>query len=149
MVTVRRMQENDVNPVYDLSANIKGLAVSEWPRFLEKKEVYSCLNNSSNVLLVAEDDGKISGYLMSRIHISTRNAIIENVHVDEQYRRRGVGSSLVGECLKKLKEKGIVKLFGYVKKDDEATIKFLRSLGFKRYYDFPWMKLSLFFQKLS
>jgi len=143
MVTIRRMQKNDIETVYDMGMKVEGFAVSESTRFWTKEELYRWIDSKDDVLLVAEDEGKIIGYIMSRLHIPTRNAIIENVYVDERYRRKEIGSNLVRECLKQLKEKGTTYLYGLVKRDDKITIEFLKSLGFKRGYDFTWMELSL------
>ena len=143
MTTIRKMQESDLKTIHDIGVKVEGLAVSETIRFWTKQKLYGWVtNNKDDELLVAEDKGKVIGFIMSIFHNPTRIAIIDNLYVAEEYRRRGIGKDLVKECLKRLKERGLRYIYVTVKKDNKAAIEFFKSLEFNKGYDFVWMERS-------
>lgn len=139
------MQTEDIETVYKMGSKSKDFAVSEISTFWSKEELHQWINNNQDVLLVAKENGRIIGFIMSQIHTPTDKATIENIYMDERYRRRGIGAKLFKECLKRLKEKKVtyICICTMVKTENKPTIKFLKSLGFKRGYNFMWMEMYL------
>lgn len=137
------MQRSDVKLVYDIGMKAEEFAISETSRFWAKEQLYKWIDSKDDVLLVAEENREIIGYVTSQLHTPTGKATIENVYVDEQYRRRGTGSDLIQECLKQLEERGATYVCGMVKLKDRLTTEFLKSLGFNKGYDFVWMEIYL------
>lgn len=57
--------------------------------------------------------------------------------VDEQFRRRGVGSSLIKTCLKRAAQKGYEEVILEVRSDNPSAAKFYQKLGFVKMFDKP------------
>lgn len=85
--------------------------------------------------LVAELDGKIVGAVWVRCiqaygHIE--NGVPEfAIAVYPEYRKRGIGTTLMKEMLKLLKDKGYAKTSLAVQKENHAAVKMYRQLGFE------------------
>jgi amino-acid N-acetyltransferase len=75
--------------------------------------------------VIYEDDGIIKGVCALRI-LWEDLAEIRSLAVKEEYRRVGIGSSLVKECLKEAKNLGIKKVFALTYQPE-----FFNKLGFK------------------
>lgn len=71
--------------------------------------------------LVYEIENQVVGYV-----IFNSQGHIANIAVNPNYRRRGVGTKLIKEALKKLKEARVE-----VRESNKAAQKFYQSLGFK------------------
>lgn len=143
LMEIRKMEEKDVEQVYDIGIKVKEFVVSENRRFWSKQTIYDWTNRKNDILLIAEDDEKIIGFMMSRFHEPTKEAIIDNIFVSEDWRGRGVGTELVKECLKQLKEKGTNYVYCTITTDNTPTIEFLKKNGFNKGYEFIWMDLFL------
>ncbi len=75
--------------------------------------------------VIYEDDGIIKGVCALRI-LWEDLAEIRSLAVKEEYRKVGIGSSLVKECLKEAKKLGIKKVFALTYQPE-----FFKKLGFK------------------
>ena len=100
------------------------------------------IDSGNDVLLVAEDDNKIVGYVTSQFHAAPGKAVVENLFVSENYRGKGLGSELVDECVRNLEKKGAKYICALVEPDNEAIIKTLENKGFSREKQFLWMAKS-------
>jgi len=138
-INVRKMKETDVEEVYDVGMKIKEFVVSESRRFWSKQTICDWVNGKNDILLIAEDKEKIIGFIMSRLHKPTREAIIDNIFVSEDWRGKGVGTTLVKECLKQLKEIGARYVYCTVGASDKPAIKLLKKSNFNKGYEFVWM----------
>jgi [ribosomal protein S18]-alanine N-acetyltransferase len=89
-------------------------------------------------LLVAEDEGRVVGFLVWR-SIDAGEYELLNLAVVTEHRRKGVGRGLV-EALRKLTHG---KIFLEVRESNQAALKLYKSLGFQevgtrpKYYHFP------------
>ncbi len=141
MVEIRRMQLGDMAHVYEMITKRKeDFSVSDISYGWTKEQLERCINIEDDVLLVAEDEENVVGFVTSQYHKPTGKVTIENVYVAEEYRKRGIGSRLMNECIKQLKEKGATYACAMVKTDNKQTIEFLESVGFNRGYDFTWVE---------
>jgi ribosomal protein S18 acetylase RimI-like enzyme len=74
-----------------------------------------CIENKNGEIFIAEDDNKIIGHCIVSIREMTdheafydmKNVEIEDLCVDEQYRKKGIGKKLFEEVKKYAKENGI------------------------------------------
>lgn len=140
---IRKMQAKDIKRVYKVGIQVEGFAVSNESRFYSRKHFENWVKNGDDVLLVAEENGRIIGFFMSQFHKHTGGVIISNTYVDEQYQRKGVGKGLIKEGLKQLKRRKASYVYAQVKIKNPKVIKFLESLGFNKGYDFTWMETVL------
>jgi len=99
----------------------KGLSVP-----IEKSKIKS-------VLLVAEEDKKIAGFVWAYFiqYGFFKYGTIDELFVKKEFRRRGVGSTLLKKAIKKLQNfKAKIILVGTEKENKEA-IKLYKDVGFE------------------
>lgn len=120
------------------------LSVSELEKECFKGEswsfgtIASAFENPSYEMLVAEEEGEILGYGCTCTTLDTCD--LENVLVAEEYRRGGVGKSIVNALLDNAKERGAEKVFLEVRVSNSAAMLLYLTCGFKgvhartRYY---------------
>ena len=97
--------------------------------------------NPLSLWLVAEEDGKVVGYIGSQSVLG--QADIMNVAVNADYRRRGIGRELVLALVEELKKQGVTIAMLEVRVSNAPAITLYESLGFtkvgcrKNYYFHP------------
>jgi ribosomal protein S18 acetylase RimI-like enzyme len=95
--------------------------------------------------LVAEADGKLVGYLLYHSGYDTDKGVrifyIADLYVKPEYRRRGVGRSLIEELKKISKNMGVKKLFWQVHALNLNARKFYWHIGARYRQDMLEMKL--------
>ena len=79
-------------------------------------------------IFAAEEDGILAGYVVCRIDEPC--LWVEQLYVREEYRRRGVGSLLFRRAEELAKSMGEETTFNYVHPNNDAVIRFLRSMGY-------------------
>ena len=118
-------QHSDLDPYFTPIKSVDKV----YRKFLE-----SCLNSDYKLLLVAERDGKLMGYAVgeiqsrSQIFQITENGYINDVFVEEEYRKQGIANRF----LKELKEWFKSKNIKYV----ELTVHAKNSIGKKTWARF-------------
>ncbi len=82
--------------------------------------------------LVAEDDGRVVGFLEGRL-FDGRPPIgyVYFVAVDPSRRRQHAGRVLVEESLRRFRDRGVSRVFAAVPEDNEASMGLFKSLGFE------------------
>ena len=106
-----------------------------------EKSVASELSNRLALWLVAEEDGQLAGYIGSQTVMDESDVM--NVAVHPDFRRRGIGESLILELINRLKKKGSHCLTLEVRASNDPAIALYSKLGFaevgrrKNYYRNP------------
>jgi len=137
---IRDARPGDLEEIYRIGLLEEGFAVSSETRFYGKKYLEEWLKNQQNsILLVAESQRKIVGFIFVNIMID-KWAMIEDLTVVESMRRQGAGTALLKEVQKRLKKKSIGYMAGWVRKEDKATQGFLQKHGFQKGYPFIWVE---------
>lgn len=80
-------------------------------------------------LWVAELEGQVVGYIC--FWIIAGEAHLANIAVHPSFRRRGIGSKLLGACLRFLKEKRVSRILLEVRASNRPAQRFYRKFGFK------------------
>lgn len=93
------------------------------------KEIIELLDQE-NILLIAEEDNKVIGYIYAKINSEIDDVYIDFIGVDSNYREKGYGKKLLYSALKIFKENGVKTLLLWVDKKNEAAIKLYKSIGF-------------------
>ena len=134
---VRVMKIDDYDQIYALWSKIKGFGIRSIDDSREGIERFLKRNPTTSV--VAEEDGKIVGAILCG-HDGRRGCFY-HVCVDEKYRMRGIGKSMVVFAMEALKEEKInkVSLIAFTKNDIGNT--FWKEIGWTKredlnYYDF-------------
>ena len=134
-VEVRRGERNDLREIQEiLKAAPEAVVWSE-------AALAKALEEDPSHFLVAEQDREIGGFVVGR-EIG-KEAEILNLAVKPDYRRQGIGQSLVLAMLEVFAATGAVKVFLEVRESNQGGIAFYRRLGFReagrrdRYYHQP------------
>jgi len=134
---LRVMQIEDYEQVYSLWMTIDGFGIRTIDDSLEG--VTRFLKRNPTTSVVAVEDGKIVGSILCG-HDGRRGCLY-HVCVDEAYRMRGIGKSMVVMAMEALKEEGInkVSLIAFTKNDIGNA--FWKEIGWTKredlnYYDF-------------
>ena len=134
---VRVMSIDDYNQVYALWTKIHGFGLRSVDDSREGIERFLQRNPTTSV--VAEEEGKIVGVILCG-HDGRRGCLY-HVCVDEEYRMRGIGKSMVVFAMEALKKEKInkVSLIAFTKNDIGNA--FWNEIGWTKrldlnYYDF-------------
>lgn len=82
---------------------------------------------SAAIFLVCEMDGKVVGYI--RGNYDGSRAIIHQLSVHSVYQRRGIGTALVKEIVKRFQERGAPTVSATV---TEESLGFWQKVGFRK-----------------
>jgi GNAT superfamily N-acetyltransferase len=104
---------------------------------LDNDSFKKVITNKNNFIFVAEDNSKLIGFATFSVRLVVRYpkpiAELDELFVDENYRRAGVGKMLMNMILDKAKELGCYRLFIESHYDHKGAHKFYESLGFTNY----------------
>lgn len=133
------MRIDDVPPVLSLGKGQQEFTF-EHQSFWSEDQLTAWCQSKDDVCIVAECNGVIVGFSLYAMHIPTKKVTWENLYVVPEMRKSGVGSSLIEEGLKQIKEKGytyVMACLNAVDKDGFAT--YLEKFGFKRGHKMLWI----------
>ena len=131
-VELRRAQEDDFSEVMSLER--KSFPLDAYPDEVLRRRMIEYPQG----FLVALQDGKIVGYIAA--WVVSRKARIDSMAIDEQYRRRGIGSLMLDTVLDHFKRNGHKTVELKVRPTNTGAIKLYATFGFQvvgvepRYY---------------
>jgi N-acetylglutamate synthase-like GNAT family acetyltransferase len=134
MIDIRKAKRQDVPRILSLYEDLTEEKINLTAEKIE--QVFQQIEGMPNQeFLVAEAEGYIAGTLFLQIVPNlTHNArpwgIIENVVVDGQYRRQGIGSQLIKTAIKSCRDCGCYKVQLLSHKKRREAHLFYRSEGF-------------------
>jgi ribosomal-protein-alanine N-acetyltransferase len=129
---IRRCDLSDLIPVMEI--NLKTLPEHYSDYFYE-----SLLAEMPEAFLVAENHGKIVGYIMCKTEYGFSNfkklgfvkkGHVVSVAVLEEYRKKGLGSAIVEEAIKGVKERRCDELYLEVRCSNNDAVRLYEKLGF-------------------
>ncbi len=133
-MTIREMRPDDLSEV----ARIENENFSmPWSR----NAFEDSLGRDYNIYLVVEIDGRIAGYC--GMLLTPFEGQINNVCVDTDFRRRGVGHEMLERLLEKGRERGVSEFTLEVRESNVNALALYEKLGFKSegvrkdFYDRP------------
>lgn len=136
-MNIREMKIEDYDKVFALWKTIKGFGIRSVDDSREGIERFLKWNPGLSV--VAEENGKIVGAILCGS--DGRRGCLYHVCVHKEYRRQGIGKTMVVWCMEKLKELQInkVSLIAFTQNDIGNT--FWKEIGWTKredlnYYDF-------------
>lgn len=142
-VIIRKAKLNDFQGVHKLIMQVHKLRVSKRNDIyrdvdpMNFEEFKTELLNSNNIYLIAELENKIVGICFSQMKEILNNKImknrkilhIEDICVDENYQKKGIGKKLYNQIVELAKEKNIDNIELMVWGFNENAIKFYENLG--------------------
>ena len=118
---IRKMKREDVPAI----AELEKLCFSDpW----SENSIASELDNPLSYWLVAEDNGKIAGYVGSQSVLDAADMM--NLAVSPDYRQQGVGQALVNELVQHLQQENVIALLLEVRVSNTPAISLYEKLGF-------------------
>ncbi len=140
-MTIRTMTIEDYEGVYELWMTIKGFAIRSIDDAKEGVERFIKRNPTTSV--VAVEDGKIVGSILCG-HDGRRGCLY-HVCVHEDYRKRGIGKSMVVYCMQELEKEKISKVSLIAFTQNDIGNAFWKGIGWTKredlnYYDFTLNK---------
>ena len=135
-IRIQPMTIGDYEDVRALWMTIRGFGI----RALDdsREDIERFLRRNPTTSVIAECDGKIIGTILCGS--DGRQGSLYHVCVAKEYRRKGIGTRMVGYCMQALKEIGINKVALIAFKNNDAGNAFWKKIGWKmsdaNYYEF-------------
>ena len=136
-MTIREMKIEDYDIVFALWKTIKGFGIRSVDD--SKEGIERFLKWNPGLSVVAEEDGKIVGAILCGS--DGRRGCLYHVCVHKDYRRQGIGKTMVIWCMEKLKELQINKVSLIAFTQNDIGNAFWKEIGWTKredlnYYDF-------------
>ncbi len=140
-VKILPAKKEDVDSVLKLGRKFEdALKASKLKRahFHEKEEFLNFIKNPrENVFFVAKVDKKLAGFIYARI-LTNDWCMIDNLAVEKEYQKHGVGSMLLEELYKTLQKRKISYIQILEEIHHKNTRKFWHRKGFREEKVFVW-----------
>lgn len=106
-VNIREATEDDINAIFQLGSKVDEFQVSKdvvtfWP----KETLRKIILESEIPIIVAFEDNNIVGFVITNYNSSFGKAIIENIFVLPEFRRKQIGRELLNALLELLQKNG-------------------------------------------
>ena len=130
------MREEDYDEVRALWMTIRGFGI----RALDdsREDVVRFIRRNPTTSVVALADGRVVGSILCGS--DGRQGALYHACVAREYRRRGIGTRMVGYCMERLLEMGINKVALIAFSNNDVGNAFWRQIGWKKcdanYYEF-------------
>lgn len=140
MYNIRHARLEDVGAIWNIGKNINEFETSKdvvffWPEEILKE----CIGKDDVIILVAEEESKILGFVLVNVNLSLKKSEIENIYVLKDFRNQKIGSKLVEGVIEESKMRGIENICS-LSPDNHS---FWENNGFSLGEDFKWMDLVL------
>jgi N-acetylglutamate synthase-like GNAT family acetyltransferase len=144
---IRKATMKDFKTLYDIGLRTPELSVSDGA-FMDRKEFRWYIVNRHAVFLVAEENGRIAGFICANTRDTERAAehecaCIVYLVVLPGYRKRGLATALFKECVRQLKKKRIRYIFTWANAKSKPIQKFMEKQGLKKGHACIWMDKSI------
>lgn len=129
---IRPMEVRDFAAVYELG--LRSYKVTDKPyNYWSIREVADHLERNPSLCFVAEDDGRVVGFLLGdeRFEILDDTAHLEWIAVDEAYRRQGLARRLLTEGVAAVERLGKRAVVADVASDNPYSRGLAAKLGFE------------------
>ena len=94
-------------------------------------EFKKAINSSKEMFLVCEEKNKLVGFGDAVLSNKKRNAEVALIYIKKEYRQKGIGSKILRELLKWLKENGENKVFVTTDIENKSSINLNKKEGFR------------------
>jgi len=142
---IRPASVKDFDELYSIGKSTPELRVSANEEFMDADEFRLAITDPDDVFLVAEEKGKIAGFILAYgkdIHRPYKNkyGCIVYLVVLPEFRRKGSATKLYSECMKRMKKMGLTHVYTWanVESNDEI-IAFMEKQGFAKGHQYIWM----------
>lgn len=132
-IVVRNLRPEDLEAVITVDAKNDGARREEYFRL---KLAQNLAETGVKVSLASEFDGCFVGFLMARVYYGEFGApepvaVLDTFSVHPDFRRQGIGASLLEQLCKNLEGLGVLSLQTEVRWDDPSLLAFFQRQGFQ------------------
>jgi ribosomal protein S18 acetylase RimI-like enzyme len=152
MVTVREASLDDVENLHKIGEGVHEFSVNDgtiafWP----KDTLAEAISSDDVIILVAEEQSSIVGFVIATYVSGLRKSTIENIFVTPERREAGIGDALLKNLLDVLASHGCQYVATLVPQNAAAAAGLYKRAGFARGETFVWLDkpLSGSFKRLS
>jgi len=122
----------------DISGCLALLKETKETHFNEKKFKLA-LQNKNTLFLVAKNKEDVIGYVIGFVSpCDYEDVLLQETRVSIKQRRKGFGTKLVNEFLKRTRKKGIDSVGAIIDREDKIGIKLYSKLGFSKKNKWLW-----------
>ena len=145
MIKIRKATLQDLTSIQELNNKLFKLEYQNfddtlkvgWPFEKDGKDYFENMINNE-IVFVAEDEEKVVGYLAGSIceeisYITENFAELDNMYIDDEYRRFGIGTLLINSFKEYCKEKNIQNIKVTASAKNNRAIQFYIKNGFEDY----------------
>lgn len=144
MVQVRKAKATDVDAIHTLGIAVPQFSVNtETVTFWPKDILAQAVTSNNTLILVAEADQQVVGFIIANLNLSLRKAIIENVYVRPKNRDAGIGSMLLNGLLASLSGTAIEYIATLIPLNALDASRLYEEAGFSKGESFLWLDTSL------
>jgi ribosomal protein S18 acetylase RimI-like enzyme len=144
MIDIRYATEKDVDQIYSLGQNVSEFSVNdETVNFWPKPLLANAISSKDTVIIIAEEDKRMVGFIIAVYNEGFRKAVIENIYVDLGLRNQGIGKQLLEKLLEQLAEKKCEYITALVPPDADGAMRLYESGGFSQGEQFLWLDKTL------
>lgn len=122
---IRKANKQDIHRCLDIECPETGE-----DRSILKRNFMRELNDDRYVILVAEINCEIVGFIDGRKEAWNKSFSIEQLYIDKKQRGKGYGSALLAEVIKRAKESRVRILFVDLPPQNKRALKFYMRHGF-------------------
>lgn len=155
-MNIRKAKVEDIKEISDILMQVSKLHSDNRPDIFKDKKISEIIKWSEDILkdnqkivIVAEYESKICGVAVCKIktineHINVKDTKIFSVDelcVDKDYRKKGIGSNLIAEAKRLAEENNCNRLELNCWKFNQDAMKFYKDIGFEEQRIFFEMKV--------
>jgi len=139
-VKIRKATIKDVGTLLKIGNSTEEFEVDkEGNTFWDKEPLLQWIKSNKDVILIAEMNNDIIGFVMFAHHVPTGKVTWENAWINPKYRGQNIINMLYNQAEKELKAKGAKYVCGMTKPTSKASIRMQEKLGFEQGLKFIWM----------
>lgn len=142
---IRTASLSDFEELYSIGKSTPEFNVSATEEFMDAEEFKWSIQNPHGIFLLAEENKRVTGFVYANANdlerpFDNRYACLVYLVVVPEFRRKGIAKQLYIECERRLKEKGITRLYSWAYAEgDGQIIELMKKQGFAEGHQYMWM----------
>lgn len=133
-IEVRRLYKNHLGLIINIGINDPAFQCVEEEDIWSREELFKWLLCETDVCVGCFLGQELIGYCLTHYHIAANKVHIENIYINPQFRRNGLGSKLVSHIKKEYELMSLnsrkLRYVALTKQSNTVALKFLTKIGF-------------------
>ena len=130
---IRSLRKEDLEAIVEIDEKVLG----EKRRDYWEKKLLMMDDKASQVSLVAEDQGKVLGFILGDVSgwefgVPDTIGWIDTVGIHPGHQKKGLATALARELIQRLKAMGVTTIYTLVSWNDWDLLQFFHAIGFTR-----------------